>query len=303
MKSLVTGGAGFIGSNLVDKLISIGHEVVCIDNEASNNDVFYWNSKSINVKANICNYEGIRHFFKNVDYVFHMAAESRIQNTIDNPSKAINVNSYGTAVVLQCAKENNVKRLVFSSTSSVYGKNDSPNNENQTPDCLNPYSASKLHGEHLCKIYNDLFELETIILRYFNVYGNREPIKGMYAPVIGIFKRQRDAKEHLTVTGDGLQKRDFINVFDVVEANVLAATKKIPNEFLGTAFNIGSGRNNTILEIAKIISNKLDYPWKEPKFISARSGEMKETLANISKANSILEWKPNIELVEYLKSI
>lgn len=297
MKSLVTGGAGFIGSNLVDKLLSIGHHVVCVDNESSiNNSKFYWNNNAENHKIDICDYENIRKIFNNIDYVFHLAAESRIQNTIENPIKAVKVNSYGTSVMLQCAKESNVKRFIFSSTSSVYGNNTTPNKENQVPDCLNPYSVSKLNGEHLCKIYNNLFDLETVILRYFNVYGNREPSSGMYAPVIGIFKRQKDNGEHLTITGDGLQRRDFTNVSDVADANILAAMTNIPKEYLGTEFNIGSGNNNSVLEIANLLSEKI-------KFIPPRDGEMRETLADISKSKEILKWKPRVDLIEYIKSL
>ena len=196
MKSIVTGGAGFIGSNLVDKLISIGHKVICIDNESScSNSNFYWNENAENYKLDICDYEEIKNLFERVDYVFHLAAESRIQNTIDNPIKAIKTNSLGTATVLQCSREKKIKRFVFSSTSSVYGNNLIPNKENQTPDPLNPYSISKLNGEHLCSAYYKLFGLETVILRYFNVYGNREPSLGLYAPVLGIFKRQKENQE------------------------------------------------------------------------------------------------------------
>jgi UDP-glucose 4-epimerase len=295
MKSLVTGGAGFIGSNLVDKLLSLGHEVVCIDNESSSaNKNFYWNESASNYKYDICDYDKIKSLFDGVDYVFHLAAESRIQNTIDNPIKAVKTNSLGTAIILQCAREKEIKRFVMSSTSSVYGRNSTPNKEDQTPDCLNPYSASKLHGEHLCKVYNDLFGLQTIVLRYFNVYGNREPFSGVYAPVLGIFKRQKENLEALTVTGDGLQKRDFTNVFDVVAANILAATKDIDKEFLGTAFNVGSGQNHSVLEIAKTIYNNIVH-------IPARAGEMKETLADISKSKNILGYDPKTSLMDYVK--
>lgn len=294
MRSIVTGGAGFIGSNLVEKLITLDHEVICIDNESGSS--FYWNTNSTNYKLDICNYESIKNIFKNVDYVFHLAAESRIQNTIDNPIKAIKTNSLGTATVLQCARENNVKRLVFSSTSSVYGRNKIPNVESQIEDCLNPYSVSKLNGEHLCKIYNDLFGLETVILRYFNVYGNREPKSGIYAPVIGVFRNQKEKKIPLTITDDGLQKRDFTNVIDVVNANILAATADIPENLLGTPFNIGSGKNNSILEIAQMISENIS-------FIPKRQGEMRETLADISKSMKILKWNPSIEVHDYIKSL
>ena len=296
MKSLVTGGAGFIGSNLVAKLLDLGHEVIVIDNEASDaHEQFYWNNLAQNYKLDICDYSSIRSLFDEVDYVFHLAAEARIQPAIINPLLAVKTNSLGTATVLQCAREAGVKRVVYSSTSSAYGrKNNIPNHEEQQDDCLNPYSVSKVAGEKLCKMYTDLYGLETVILRYFNVYGNHEPMKGQYAPVIGIFKRQKNNGEPLTIVGDGEQRRDFTNVKDVVEANILAATAKIPNDLLGTVFNVGTGINYSVNEIVKMYSH-------ESINIPPRPGEARETLADNSKAKSILGWKPTVFLEDYLK--
>lgn len=297
IRSLVTGAAGFIGSNLVDKLLSMGHELVCIDNESSNStDHFNWNKDCSNHKIDICNYESIFPLFKGVDYVFHLAAESRIGPTIENPVKAVMTNSLGTANVLQSSRLNNVKRVLYSSTSSAYGNNPVPNVETQPDDPLNPYSVSKVSGEKLCSMYTHLFGLKTIIFRYFNIYGNREPTKGQYAPVIGIFRRQKSAGQHLTVVGDGLQRRDFTNVSDVVEANVLAALSDIEEKYFGTVFNIGTGKNHSVLEIAKIISNDIT-------FIPQRPGEMRVTLADNSKARNILGWEPKVALEEYLATV
>jgi len=297
MRSLVTGGAGFIGSNLVDHLLSQGHEMVCVDNESSeSHESFYWNSKCENHKVNICDYDAMFPLFKDVDFVFHMAAESRIMPTIINPTKAVHTNMYGTAVVLQCARNNGVKRLMYSSTSSAYGNNLIPNVETMTSDCLNPYSVSKAGGEQICTMYTSLFGLKTVIFRYFNVYGNRQPIKGQYAPVIGIFCRQRANNEPLTIVGDGTQRRDFVNVKDVVQANFLAATVDMEDSFFGTVFNVGTGVNYSVLEIADMISNN-------QKFIDNRPGEMKETLADISKIKSVLGWEPTVDLRDYIGSL
>jgi UDP-glucose 4-epimerase len=296
-RSLVTGGAGFIGSNLVDRLLSMGHEVVCVDNESSNStDSFNWNRNSSNHKIDICNFDSILPLFEGIDYVFHLAAESRIGPTIENPVKAVMTNSLGTANILQCARIHGVKRVLYSSTSSAYGNNPVPNVETQPDDPLNPYSVSKVSGEKLCSMYTSLFGLKTIIFRYFNIYGNREPTKGQYAPVIGIFRRQKAAGQSLTVVGDGLQKRDFTNVSDVVEANVLAATTEIKEEYFGTVFNVGTGKNHSVLEIAKIISDDII-------FIPQRPGEMRETLADNSKTKKIMGWEPRVALENYLASV
>jgi UDP-glucose 4-epimerase len=295
MKSLVTGGAGFIGSNLVDKLLELGHDVIVIDNESSDaHDVFYWNPLADNHKLDVCDYNATRPLFDNVDYVFHLAAEARIQPTIINPIKAVKTNTLGTATVLQCAREAKVKRVVYSSTSSGYGLNNIPNIETQPDDCLNPYSVSKISGEKLCSMYYELFDLETVILRYFNVYGPREPMKGQYAPVIGIFKRQKETGKPLTIVGDGEQRRDFTHVFDVVNANILAATTKLASKFLGTVFNIGTGINYSINEISKFYNH-------ETINIPARVGESRVTLANNEKAVQNLSWKPKQNLNEYFK--
>mgnify|MGYP003317737881 CR=1 FL=1 len=192
-KSLVTGGSGFIGSHVVENLLSKGHEVICIDNESANNDNFYWNNKTYNVKADISTYRDMREHFDGIDYVFHLAAESRLQPAIENPINAVTKNCVGTTVVLQCAREAGVKRVVYSSTSSGYGNNPYPNVETQPDDCLNPYSVSKIAAEKICKMYYDLYGLETVSLRYFNVFGERSPQKGQHAPVIGIFQRQKEA--------------------------------------------------------------------------------------------------------------
>ena len=295
-KSLVTGGAGFIGSNLVDTLLELGHEVVCVDNEsAESNEEFYWNPKAYNVKADIVDYTAMKNCMTGIDYVFHLAAESRIQPAILNPIEAVTKNCVGTCTILQAAREVGVKKVMYSSTSSGYGFNEPPNNEEQPDDCLNPYSVSKVAGEKLCKMYTNLFGLKTISFRYFNVYGERQPLKGQYAPVIGIFLRQRAADESLTIVGDGEQRRDFTHVSDVVQANILAATKDIDEELYGTLFNVGNGQNYSINEIAdKISDNQVNIP--------PRIGEARTTLANNNKLKSVLGWEPKVNLMEWIES-
>ena len=296
MKSLVTGGAGFIGSNLVDGLLGLGHEVVVIDNEYSDaHDHFYWNDHTENYKYDIRDYEKTRPLYDGVDYVFHIAAEARIQPAILNPVEAVSINSVGTCTVLQCAREAGVKKLMYSSTSAGYGMNSQPNVETQPDDCLNTYSISKVNGEKLCKMYTDLFDLDTVIFRYFNVYGERQPIRGQYAPVIGIFLRQLEAGQPLTIVGDGEQRRDFTYVKDIVNANIMAALSNADKEAYGQVYNVGSGVNYSVNEVAEMISSNV-------KYIPPRLGEARISLANIDKIYKTFAWKPQQNLEKWVKS-
>ena len=292
--SLITGGAGFIGSNLADKLISIGHKVCVVDNEYSDvHDQFYWNKNAYNVNCDIRDYKTLKNCMHGVDYVFHLAAEARIGSSIENPINAISINSLGTCTVLQCAREAGGKRLMYSSTSSGYGMNPYPNVETQPDDCLNPYSVSKVNGEKLCKMYTDLFGLPTISFRYFNVYGERQPLRGQYAPVVGIFLRQRSDQEPLTIVGDGEQRRDLIHVSDVVSANILAATSDVDDSVFGQIYNVGTGKNHSVNEIADLISDNQIH-------ISPRIGEARITLADNSKLCDTFGWKPTVKLEDWI---
>ena len=294
---LVTGAAGFIGSNLVDHLLEQGCSVVCVDNESADNDNFHWNKAGacINVTADVTDYNQMKNLFHSVKYVFHLAAESRMQPAINNPIEAIHKNCVGTTVMLQCAREWGVKRFVYSSTSSGYGNNPYPNVETQPDDCLNPYSASKIAAEKFCKMYYNLYGLETISLRYFNVFGERCPTRGQYAPVIGIFDRQKEAGESLTIVGDGSQRRDFIHVKDVAKANFLAATTPVDKKYLGEVFNVGSAKNYSVKQIADVISDN-------QIFIPERQGEMDVTLADITKIGEVIGWKPEIDVLDWINN-
>ena len=295
MKSLVTGGAGFIGSNLVDELVRLGHDVTVIDNEYSDaHDYFYWNHSTKNYKFDIRDYENTRPLYDGVDYVFHIAAEARIHPAILNPVEAISINSVGTCTVLQCAREAGIKKLMYSSTSSGYGMNEQPNVETQPDDCLNPYSVSKVNGEKLCKMYTDLFDLDTVIFRYFNAYGERQPIRGQYAPVLGIFLRQLAAGESLTIVGDGEQRRDFTYVKDIVNANIMAAISNADKEAYGQVYNVGSGVNYSVNEVAAMISDDI-------KYIPPRLGEARISLANVDKIYNTFAWRPQQNLEEWVR--
>ena len=296
MRYLVTGGAGFIGSNIVDKLIELGNKVTVIDNESSDaHEQFYWNENAKNYKYDICDYDSIRHLFTDVDVVFHLAAESRIQPAIHNPIYATTVNTVGTCNILQAAREANVHRVVYSSTSAAYGlSNTPPLREDMPRDCLNPYSISKCAGEDLCKMYTDLYGLETVAFRYFNVYGNRQPIKGQYAPVIGLFLRQKAESIPMTIIGTGEQRRDFTHVSDVVEANLLAADLK-NKRIVGQLFNIGTGINHSILDLVEMIGG-------ERAFLAPRLAEAMVSLADNSKAKHLLKWNPQTCLKNWIEN-
>ena len=293
--SIVTGGAGFIGSHIVEKLLQLEHMVVVIDNEYSDNDNFHWRKDTLNVNVDITDYKGLKKAFTGADYIFHLAAEARIGPAIENPVNALNINTIGTCNVLQCAREVGAKKVLYSSTSSGYGLNEAPNIETQPDDCLNPYSVSKIAGEKLCKMYTDLYGLNTIIFRYFNVFGERAPRKGQYAPVTGIFLRQKAAGEPLTIVGDGEQRRDYIYVKDVANANIMAAISNPDDDAYGQVYNVGSGKNYSVNEIASFISD-------DTINIPPRIGEARNSLANIDKIQKTFAWKPEVDVEQWIKT-
>jgi len=293
--SIVTGGAGFIGSHIVEKLKALDHMVVVIDNEYSDNDNFHWRKDTLNVNIDITDYKALKKAFTGADYIFHLAAEARIGPAIKNPLNALNINTMGTCNVLQCAREVGAKKVLYSSTSSGYGLNEAPNIETQPDDCLNPYSVSKVAGEKLCKMYTNLYGLNTIIFRYFNVFGERAPRKGQYAPVTGIFLRQKAAGESLTIVGDGEQRRDYIYVKDVANANVMAAISNPDDDAYGQVYNVGSGKNYSVNEIASFISD-------DTINIPPRIGEARNSLANIDKIQKTFAWKPEVDVEQWIKT-
>ena len=295
---LVTGGAGFIGSNLVDELIKRGHEVVCVDDEsAESNEQFYYNDDAHSWKVSVTDYDALLGLCTKYkpNWIFHLAAESRIQPTIERPQDACNTNIIGTCNVLQAARECGA-RVMYSSTSAAYGlKNEPPLDEYMPTDCLNPYSVTKVAGEALCKMYYDLFGVETITFRYFNVYGQRQPVKGEYAPVVGLFMRQKAEGNKMTVVGDGLQRRDYTHVNDIVAANLLASTTQ--NKLaLGKIFNVGTGTNHSVLDLVELLDG-------EHTFIPERPGEARETLADNSLIRNLLGWEPTVTLEDYIANL
>ena len=295
MTSLVTGGCGFIGSHIVDELVKMGHEVRVIDDlSAQENSEFYYNEKAKYWEKDISK-DDCGDYFNNVDYVFHLAARSRIQPTIGSPGECFEVNVVGTQRVAEWCRINSVKGLIYSGTSSLYGKQNSiPFNPSMPVDCLNPYSLSKWMGEQVLRLYNQLYSLPSITLRYFNVYGPREPLKGQYAPVVGLFKKQKRNNQLITIVAPGNQKRDFTYIRDVVDANICAMNlidKKDKGHF--GIYNIGTGKNYSMMELAKMIGGKFTI-------IPSRPAEVFETLADIENSKIELGWFPKHDLEDMI---
>jgi len=295
--SLVTGGSGFIGSHIVDELVKRNHSVIVIDDlSAKENEEFYFNDKAQYYKWDISKDYCCESLFKGVENVFHLAARSRIQPTIDSPGQCFEVNAVGTQRVLEWSRLNGVKNFVYSSTSSLYGhQNQIPFNPNMPADCLNPYSMSKWMGEQICKLYSQLYDFNSTTLRYFNVYGPREPIKGQYAPVVGLFKRQSAEGMPMTIVGDGEQRRDFTHVSDIVEANMKAITADPLNTHGHKIYNVGTGKNYSIKEVANMIGGPI-------RKIDDRPAEVNQTLADITETIQDLGWTPRFNLEDMINS-
>lgn len=293
-KILVTGGAGFIGSHLVDALIEKGFKVVVIDN-LSLGKKEYINPKAEFYKLDIRDLKKIKPLFKGINYVFHLAAQPRIQPSIVNPEESHSNNVNGTLNVLISSRDAKIKKFIYSASSSVYGDQKSLLlKEKMTPNPKSPYSLFKLIGEHYCKLFNELYKLPTICLRYFNVYGPRQSCEGAYATVIGVFLRQAKTGKPLTIIGNGKQTRDFTHVKDVVKANILAIEKNKVGK--GEIINIGTGKNYSINKIASLISKKVVH-------ISPRLAEVQNTLAYNNKAKKLLNWQPTISTKEGIKEL
>ena len=293
MRVIVTGGVGFIGSNLVDRLIDDGHEVIVIDNLSTGR------KENLNEKAKFYHKDLTEmrretdfSIFEGVDVVFHLACLARVQLSIEDPHLYHDKNVNGLVNVLEGCRKHGVGRLVFSSSSSVYGDAEEvPTSESCKLNPMSPYALHKLVGEQYCKLYSELYGIDTVSLRYFNVYGNRQPTEGAYCLVMGIFAGQRLNNQPMTIRGDGEQRRDFTHVDDVVDANI-RCMEYFGVEFKGDVYNIGNGDNRSVNEIADLIDG--DRISVQPVI------EPKETLANYDKANKVLGWSPKGDLEQWI---
>ncbi|MEK7653633.1 MAG: SDR family oxidoreductase [Patescibacteria group bacterium] len=291
MRYLVTGGAGFIGSNLVDELISQGYEVLILDNFLTGKRENI-NTKARLVEADIRNLNQIKPYFVGIDGVFHLAALPRVQVSIEDPVTTHEININGALNVFLAARDAKVKRLVYSASSSAYGDGHPlPLRESYLPKPISPYGLQKYVGEHYARNFSLLYGLETVSLRYFNVYGPRLAASGGYVTVISVFLQQKKAGKKMTICGDGNQTRDFTYVGDVVRANILAMGSSRVGK--GEVINIGGGHNYSVNEIAKKIGGEVEYlpPRIEPH----------DTLADTTLAKKLLNWQPKVSINTGLK--
>ena len=300
MRFLVTGGAGFIGSHLVESLLHRGHEVRIIDNfstgKKENITVF---GKDVDVvNADIRNFEAVELATKNIDIILHHAALASVPGSVSDPLTANDVNITGTLNILEAAKRNKVQKVIMAASSAAYGDEpESPKHEDMKPQVLSPYGVGKLAGEYYCKVYADLYGLQTVTFRYFNVFGHRQDPESQYAAVIPKFITSIISDTSPIIFGDGLQTRDFTHVDNIVEANILAATT--PN-LSGVLFNCACGEAITLNEVVRIINEFLGKDIK-PIYNDPRPGDIKHSLASIKLIKDKLNFVPKYNFKEGLE--
>ena len=307
MKCLVTGNAGFIGSHVVDELIVQGHEVFCIDNLSTGKRkninkkcVFEkWDIKNILEEESWKHWDGDSVLGQKFDVVFHLAAKANLQASITDPVDSNEENVRGTLNVLEYARKTGAA-VVFSSSSAVYGDAEvKPTSESNPLNPMSPYALQKQIGEQYLELYNKIYGLKGVALRYFNVFGERQPESGSYQTVMGIFSNQLKEGKSLTIVGTGEQRRDFVYVKDVAKANVKAGELALIGEKSFNIFNIGSGKNYSVNEVAELMDK-----WREHgrKQLPKRTEPM-QTLANIEKAKTLLNWVPKTTLQNYVTTL
>jgi len=304
MKILVTGGAGFIGSHIVDRCVAEGHEVRVLDN-LSNSTITnleeHIRKRTIEfLKGDIRDQKAVKDSIRNIDAVFHEAAQVSIPLSMNDPMYTDDVNVRGTLNLLAAASEEGVERFVYASSSSVYGDPARlPVTEDTPFQPLSPYAASKIAGEAYCLSFWKARGLPTVCLRYFNVFGPRQGSSG-YASVIPAFIRSLLDGKPMNIFGDGSQTRDFVHVRDVVQANMLATSK---NAVAGIAYNIGSGKPVTVTELARVLGQIAGGRSPPPLHLPPRSGDVKHSLADITRAKEALGFRPGTDLKDDLETL
>jgi len=296
MLYLVTGGAGFIGSNIVKELLARKEQVRVLDNFATGkreNILPYKNDPNLEIiEGDLRSFHIVRDAVKGVDYVLHQGALPSVPRSINDPITTNDVNILGTLNILEAAREFNVKRVIYASSSSVYGNTETLSKREDMPvSPLSPYAVTKFAAERYCQIYYSLYGLETVALRYFNVFGPNQDPTSQYSAVIPLFIKAVHSDTAPVIYGNGTQSRDFTYVINNVEANLLACTAK---GVAGEVFNIACGKKYTLLELVQEINTALGKQI-EPKFAPERSGDVKHSLADISKAEKMLGYQPKVD--------
>jgi len=296
MKYLVTGGAGFIGSNICKELLKRGEKVRILDNfstgRRTNLDEFKGNPNLEMIEGDLRSFHIVRQAVKGVDYVLHQGALPSVPRSINDPITSNDVNILGTLNILEAAKEFGVKRVVFASSSSVYGNNPILPKEEKMPVApLSPYAVTKYAAERYCQVFYQIYGLETVSLRYFNVFGPNQDPTSQYSAVIPKFIKLIMNNEQPLVFGDGLQSRDFTFVQNNIEANILACTEP---KAAGKVFNIACGERYTLIDLVNGI-NRILGKNIEPKFLTDRAGDVKHSLADITKAKSLLGYEVKVD--------
>lgn len=291
MRCLVTGGCGFIGSHVVDALVARGDSVSVID-DLSSGTIKYLNQHAELVNGSILDTAAVDHAVRGADCVIHLAAWARVSRSIEDPLGTHQVNVVGTLNVLEAVRRFEVPRLVYVSSSSVYGDQATYLlHEGMTPAPLSPYGLQKLIGEQYCTLYARLFGITIASLRYFNVYGPRQTNEEPYTLVVTRFRQQRDAGKPITIYGDGLQTRSYTYIDDIVQATVTACLADLP-ACRNTILNIGSDEEISVLEIARLIGGEVRHIYPNPRGLF----EERRKAADYSRANSLLGWQPVVSL-------
>jgi len=302
--ALVTGGAGFIGSHIVDRLIEEGFEVRVLDDLSTgslkNIDEHLGKNGFHFLKGDIRDPNVLRNALKGVEMVFHEAALTSVPDSVADPLSTNEVNATGTLKLLKASAQLGVRRLIYASSSSVYGEQTKrPIKEDFVPRPMSPYAVSKLAAENYCSTFSRLGQLETVCLRYFNVYGPRQG-RGPYSGVIRIFQDRLRRNKPPIIYGDGQQTRDFVSVHDAVRANMLAMTVK---EAAGKVFNVGTGTGTSIQTLAKMIIGASGRRHVHPIHAPPRHGDVKHSCADIKRARRILGYLPTVRLRDYVRKL
>jgi len=300
----VTGGAGFIGSHIVDRLVEEGFEVRVLDNLSTgslNNINEHLGKNGFHfLKGDIGNPTMLRNALKGVEVVFHEAALTSVPDSVADPLPTNEVNTTGTLKLLKASARLGVRRLIYASSSSVYGEQRRhPIKEDSVPRPMSPYAVSKLAAENYCSTFSRLGQLETVCLRYFNVYGPRQG-RGLYSGVIRIFQDRLRRNKPPIIHGDGQQTRDFVSVHDAVRANMLAMTVE---EAAGKVFNVGTGTGTSIQTLAKMIIGASGRRYVHPIRAPSRHGDVRHSCADIGKARRILGYSPTVRLRDYFRKL